>query len=245
MADNILVDGGDNPDFTVASDKISGVDWQYVKIAWGSDGVATIVDAANPIPVTVISAPTTAVTVSGAVDTELTTTDMDSGAGTATRAVMGLIVPASGGPVVVPGDATNGLKVQATVTPAASRSTDSVAAALSVDRLMNNLTAVAPGFAVIDHATNGDNTIVAAQGASNMILVHQLVLVAAGTVNVRFESAASGTALTGQMQLTAQTGVVLPFSPIGWFRTVANQLLNMELSAAVSVDGVLAYTVVT
>src|SRR4051812_10015435 len=38
--------------------------------------------------------------------------DLDSGAGTANRMGVALLVPASGGPVVVPGDATNGLKVQ-------------------------------------------------------------------------------------------------------------------------------------
>lgn len=38
--------------------------------------------------------------------------DLDSGAGTANRMGVALLVPASGGPAVVPGDATNGLKVQ-------------------------------------------------------------------------------------------------------------------------------------
>lgn len=47
------------------------------------------------------------------------------------------------------------------------------------------------------------------------------------------------------MQLAANSGFVLPFSPIGWFDTAANALLNLELSGAVSVDGNLKYTVVT
>ena len=44
----------------------------------------------------------------------LVAVDLDSGAGTAYRAGVALLVPASGGPAVVPGDATNGLKVQQT-----------------------------------------------------------------------------------------------------------------------------------
>jgi hypothetical protein len=47
--------------------------------------------------------------------------DLDSGGGTANRMGTAILVPASGGPAVVPGDATNGLKVQtaasAVVTP--------------------------------------------------------------------------------------------------------------------------------
>src|SRR5688500_8538140 len=44
--------------------------------------------------------------------------DLDSGAGTANRMGVALLVPASGGPAVVPGDATNGLKVQVATLPA-------------------------------------------------------------------------------------------------------------------------------
>ena len=94
--------------------------------------------------------------------------------------------------------------------------------------------------AVIDHATSGDNTLVSAV-IGKRIRVVSLFLVAAGTVNVRFESGASGTALTGQMNLIANTGFVLPFNPVGWFETAANTLLNLELSAAISVDGCLTY----
>lgn len=111
--------------------------------------------------------------------------------------------------------------------------------------IYQNGTARTPAFLVIDAATSGNNTLLAAQGAGNKIRVHQLMLVSAGTVNVRFESGADGTALSGQMNLVANTGFVLPYSPIGWFETAANTLLNLELSAAVSVDGVCAYTVVT
>ena len=128
---------------------------------------------------------------------------------------------------------------------AASRTTDSVSAAHAVDRLMNNLTAVTPVHVAVDVAASGDNTLVAAQGSGNIILVHQVVLVAASAVTVRFESGAGGTALTGQMQLAANSGFVLPFSPTGWFKTASNTLLNLELSGAVSVDGNLQYSVVT
>ncbi len=95
-------------------------------------------------------------------------------------------------------------------------------------------------FAVIDVATSGDNTIVAAVTGSK-IRVTSLFLVSAGTVTVRFESAASGTALTGQMTTAVNNIIVLPYNPAGWFETVVSELLNLELSGNVSVDGALTY----
>jgi hypothetical protein len=93
--------------------------------------------------------------------------------------------------------------------------------------------------AVIDHAVSGDNTIVAAV-AGKSIVVTAVTLVSSGTVNVRFESGTGGTALTGQIQLTAQTGFS-DRSDDGLFETAPGALLNLELSAAVSVDGYLSY----
>lgn len=95
-------------------------------------------------------------------------------------------------------------------------------------------------YAVIDAASSGDNTLVAAV-TSKKIRVLSLFLVAAGTVNVRFESGAGGTALSGQMNLVANTGFALNYNPKGWFETASNTLLNLELSGAVSVDGSLSY----
>lgn len=99
---------------------------------------------------------------------------------------------------------------------------------------------ITPKYAKIDAATSGDNTLVAAV-ASRKIRVLALFVITAGTVTVRFESGAGGTPLTGQMELTAQSGFVLPFSPVGWFETASNTLLNLELSAAISADGCLVY----
>jgi hypothetical protein len=107
-------------------------------------------------------------------------------------------------------------------------------------RIGNNGSFLTPKFAIIDFAGSGDNTLVSAV-TSKKIRVLSLFAVAAGTVNVRFESGAGGTALTGQMNLVANTGFVLPYNPLGWFETAAGTLLNMELSAAVSVDGSLVY----
>lgn len=95
-------------------------------------------------------------------------------------------------------------------------------------------------YAVIDAASSGDNTLVAAV-AGKRIRVLSLYLVAAGAVTVRFESAAGGTPLTGQSSMAANGVLALPYNPTGWFQTVAAELLNLELGGAVSVDGALSY----
>lgn len=95
--------------------------------------------------------------------------------------------------------------------------------------------------AVIDAASSGDNTVVAAV-TGKKIRVYSCILVMTGTaITARFESGAGGTALTGQMQPTQGGGFVLPHNPAGWFETTAGALLNLELGGAQSVDGVLTY----
>jgi hypothetical protein len=101
-------------------------------------------------------------------------------------------------------------------------------------------TTVPVQYAVINVASSGDNTVVAAV-AGKKIRVLSLYYMAAGTVTVRFESGASGTALTGVVEHTAQTGAVLPFNEDGWFETAAGVLLNIELSGNISIDGSLSY----
>jgi len=95
-------------------------------------------------------------------------------------------------------------------------------------------------YAKIDAASSGDNTLVAAVSGKR-IMVLSLFYVAAGTVNVRFESGAGGTALTGQMNHVANTGAALNYNEKGWFVTEKDELLNLELSGAVSIDGSLSY----
>lgn len=115
-----------------------------------------------------------------------------------------------------------------------------VASSPETGSVFNGATALTPKFAVIDAAGSGDNTIVAAV-SSKKIRVLSLFLIASGAVTARFESGASGTALTGQMNVAANGGFVLPFNPAGWFETAVTTLLNLELSGAVSVDGSLSY----
>lgn len=98
--------------------------------------------------------------------------------------------------------------------------------------------------AAISVSSSGDNTIIAAV-TGKAIRVLGVVLIGAGDVDVRFESGAGGTALTGVMSLAADgNGFVLPICPnedLYWFETAAGSLLNLELSGAVAVAGCIIY----
>lgn len=98
-----------------------------------------------------------------------------------------------------------------------------------------------PKYLAVDVNNSPDNTLIAAV-ASKRILVLGCVLIAAGSVNIRFEDGTGGSPLTGVMNLTTNSGFTLPFSEVGWFRTATNTLLNLELSGATAVAGTLVYT---
>jgi hypothetical protein len=101
-------------------------------------------------------------------------------------------------------------------------------------------------YAAVAAATGGDNTLVAAATSPNRrIRVLALTLVASGGANsARLESGASGTALTGVMDIIDNGQLTLPWNPAGWCQTAAGQLLNLELSAGTAVGGMLAYVTV-
>ncbi len=96
-------------------------------------------------------------------------------------------------------------------------------------------------YASIAAASAGDNTLVAAV-TGKKIRVLAVVLVASGGANtVAFETAAGGTALTGDMDIADNGQLVLPLNGFGWFETDAAALLNLELANATAVAGALVY----
>jgi len=121
-----------------------------------------------------------------------------------------------------------------------------VAAPMPVQNTMetNQMTAggtiVTPKFVAIAASASGNNTILSAV-TSKKIRVLAVQLTAAGSVNVKWQSGAGGTDLTGLAYLVVNTGYVLPFNPAGWFETATTTLLNLSLSAAIAVGGSLTY----
>lgn len=195
MADNTTINsmaGGD----VVASDEISGVKHQRVKVEWGADGAANDTSAANPMPV------------------------VQTGA--------------------LPAGSNNIGDVDVLTMPVADRTTDNMGVALQTDALANDTTMLTPKFVAISASSSGNNTVLASV-SSKKIRVLACSLMATAAVNVKFQSGASGTDLTGLYYCAANGGFVLPFNPLGWFETAATTLLNLNLSAANAVGGCLTY----
>lgn len=101
-------------------------------------------------------------------------------------------------------------------------------------------TVVTPKFVAISAASSGNNTLISAVG-SKKIRVLAASFIANAAVNVKFQSGAGGTDLTGLFYLAANGGAVLPYNPVGWFETAVTTLLNMNLSGAVAVGGCITY----
>jgi hypothetical protein len=114
---------------------------------------------------------------------------------------------------------------------------------ISSDSVMANGVSKRVQYAAVAASSAGDNTLLAAVTGLK-IRVLSIYLVAASDVTARFESGAGGTALSGQMEIPAKGGFVLPFNQAGWFQTAAEALLNLELSSAVSVGGGFSYITV-
>lgn len=135
---------------------------------------------------------------------------------------------------------TNPLPVNVNSLPAASRTTDSTSTALSTDAIMLGLTALTPKFAKITASASGATTIVALV-SSKKIRVLAWSVVCNAAVNVKWQSHVTPTDLTGLHYFAANGGITVPFSPVGYFETVAGEALDINLSSAVAVGGSLVY----
>jgi len=211
-------------------------------ISVGIDGSDSIVpaDAANGLDVDV-----TRVTGTVTVDTELTTGDMDTGGGTDTRAVVGLVGSASGGGQLIPGDATNGLLVNVSLMPGAARTTDALGAALATDVIMNAFTALTPKFAKASIAASTTDGSVVAAVTSKKIRPLLFSVSSAGTASTfTFNSkpAGAGSAISQLFTPTAAQPWGIGFSPvgIGW-ETVAGEGLAATTGAGSNSNVSLVY----
>jgi hypothetical protein len=142
-------------------------------------------------------------------------------------------------------DAGNPVKIGGKATDHTATPTEMSAANDRVNALFDRVgrQAVYAGYpvksAVINCSTNGNNTIVAAV-AGKLIRVLAIAIVSDGTTDVRWESGADGTALTGQIPLQTREGYTIS-NPFGLFDTASNTLLNLELTAGINVHGWVTY----
>lgn len=97
-------------------------------------------------------------------------------------------------------------------------------------------------YAIINASLLGDNTIVAA--VSGMaIRVVSLYAVSSNTNTLTFQSSTT-TNISGPIDLTSQEKMVLPLNEYGWIETSSGELLNLNLTVANKVAGMLTYFLV-
>jgi hypothetical protein len=100
--------------------------------------------------------------------------------------------------------------------------------------------------AVVNCGANGDNVIIAAVAAKR-IAVLGCCVIATGTVNVTWWDGAAGVQKTGDINLQAREGYVLPIggpTSYWWIGTV-NTALVLNLSVGIAVDGIVSYREIT
>lgn len=241
MANNITITQGSGT--TIATDEISNVNYQIIKIADGTEGGTGRIagDATNglDVDVTRVIPGTSATHLGKAEDAAHTSGDTGVMLLGVRNDSLEALAGTDGDYTPAQFDSAGALYVNTSQTPL-DRLTSNIGVAQQTDTILSDTTAITPKFVIIDAASSGDNTILAAV-VGKKIRVLSAVFTAAGALTARFESGASGTALTGQMTLATGTPVVLPFNPLGHFETAENTLLNLELSAGTSVDGVITY----
>ena len=104
-------------------------------------------------------------------------------------------------------------------------------------------TPLLPKCTLIDEATSGDNFVTGAVADKKLRVLSASLTMTGTAVAIQFRSGIGATAqpLTGAMTPAAGQTVTFPFSPIGWFETSTNTLLNLNLGGAQSVDGAVCW----
>ena len=246
----------------------SGVDIGDVTINNGTgSGAVNIQDGGNSITVDASALDIRALTSSDIITVDqLKTDDFDTGTGVDTQSIAGIALPGSGGHTLwdgtvvlgagsaaigsvdvtslpaLPAGTNNIGDVDVATQPARAATTDSITAKLATDAIQDGLTAVTPKFAIINAASSGDNTVVAAvTGKKIRVLQYTFVCAAATDTTWKSGTGTGAVALSGTMSIAANSGLVSPFSPVGLFETAAGSALNLYLSAANQTSGTLVY----
>jgi hypothetical protein len=123
-------------------------------------------------------------------------------------------------------------------TPAGTNLIGRISASNETDSIYSGSTALTPKFAAITASSSGNTSVVAAV-AGKKIRVLRWSVSSNGAVNVKFQRAT--TDVTGLYYLTQFASVGGGYCPVGHFETASNEALNINLSGAMAVGGVLTY----
>ncbi len=207
MADNTVLNPGSGGD-TIATDDISGVKFQRVKITTGADGTANDVTNANPVPVSdaggtlSIDDGGSSITVDGTVGIGLPTYDFDTGAGTDTQPAIGLIRRENGGAVAVGSSSPLPTSLAASSTDGAAGSGNGVVIVAGVDG--SNVQAIITDSSGRVIVADGGGTLTVDDGGSSLT-VDGTVTVQDGGSTISVDDGGSSLTVDGTVSLTSAT----------------------------------------
>jgi hypothetical protein len=230
MADNVTAGG-----FTTAADEIDGVKHQRIKMQFGEDGSATDVSTASPLPVSDAGG---SLTVDGTVAVTGVATEAKQDTGNTSLATIAGAV--AGAEVQV--DVLTMPTVTVTGTVAATNADlATIAGAVSgtevqVDVLTMPTVTVERVRDTYTHATNtiatsGDNTLVAAPGAGNRLVVKELIVQNESTTTTT-AIIKSGATNRWRVRSGENAGLALSFAQDEEWRLGDNEALIVNLSGA-------------
>jgi hypothetical protein len=104
--------------------------------------------------------------------------------------------------------------------------------------IYNGTTALTPKFAAISASSSGDNSVVALVSGKKIRVLRWSVS-GSGTVNIKWRNGT--TDITGLYYLVANAAVGGSYCPVGHFETSAGAALQLNLSGATAVGGVITY----
>lgn len=111
-------------------------------------------------------------------------------------------------------------------------------------QILSGSTVRTVNYGSTDVSASGSTQLVAPQGAGNKVRVLSFFAMSNGTVIGKFQSTGSAgtiTTLSGYIPMGGSGGFVLPHNPHGWFQTLANEGLNLSLTAATNVGVVFTW----
>lgn len=117
-----------------------------------------------------------------------------------------------------------------------------VASGDRTDVIYNGTTALTPKFATVAVSSSGVNQVVAAVTSKKIRLI-AAYLSCSAAVNAKWQGDTSGTPvdLSGLMYGTTNSGIVMPYNPVGWLESAAGKNLGINLSGAIAVGGTVVY----
>lgn len=246
MADNIDVTPGTGA--TVAADDVGGALHQRVKLSLGANGTAVDAGAGAGAVGTdtqrvTLGSDDPAVVALQLIDNAISGSEMQVDVVAALPAgtnnigdVDVLSLPS------IPAGTNNIGDVDVLTLPALAAGTNLIgrtSASHETSTVYSGTTALTPKFKKIDCSSSGNNEIVAAV-TGKKIRVLAWDVSPSDVVNFKWRTAS--TDITGlYYAANAGNGVARAFNPVGYFETVSDEALNLNLSAAEAVGGSLVY----